>query len=123
MPASWSGESTAPTLPRLYENVNKPQITDSLMPSTFLDPHTDWRARLAHVVQTVREMSTQIDPQEMVRAYGSRMRTLIPMDRHVSLSRRGLEHPQVRITRSDLWKEQLDPWKNPDKLPVFTGGL
>ena len=84
----------------------------------------DWKARLDHVVDTVREMSAETDPQKMVRNYIQRMRTLYPADSAVSLSRRGLEHPQYRITRSHLWQhEEINPWKQPERLPLLNGGL
>src|SRR5690349_13770466 len=83
---------------------------------TILSPyHTDvasnWEARLAHIVATMREMSGQSDPQEMSRAYGRRMSRLRPLDRMVSISRRDLEAPAFRITRCSLWKEEINPWK------------
>ena len=89
------------------------------------EPHVagDWRQRLAIVVETMREMSRQSDPQEMVRAYGRRMSKLTGYDRTVSLSRRDLHHPWYRITRSSTWPQVLDPWKDRDRLPMFDRGL
>lgn len=84
---------------------------------------SDWRARLADLVELMREMSTLEDPQEMVRTYGRRVREIMPSDRWISLSRRGLEYPKYRITRSSLWTEEIDPWKQSEKLPVLEGGL
>lgn len=83
----------------------------------------NWEQRLKHIVDTTREMSQQTDPQAMVRAYASRVRKLIPADRTVALSRRGLTWPEVRITRSSQWKTEVNPWKEKDKLPVLRGGL
>ena len=83
----------------------------------------DWRQRLQIIVATMREMSTQRDPQAMVRAYAKRMRRLLPFDRSLSLSRRGLEHPEYRITRNSAWKEEINPWKSPERLPLLKGGL
>jgi sigma-B regulation protein RsbU (phosphoserine phosphatase) len=83
----------------------------------------DWRERLAVIVETMKEMSRQTDPQEMNRAYGQRMRTLRPTDRMVSLSRRGLQHPWYRVTRCSTWKDQINPWKERDRLPLLRGGL
>ena len=31
--------------------------------------------------------------------------------------------PWYRITRSTHWKEDIDPWKEPDRLPLLSGGL
>ncbi len=51
------------------------------------------------------------------------MRRLMPSDGWVSLSRRGLEPPWYRITRSSLWTEAVDPWKEKERLPLLKGGL
>ncbi len=40
-----------------------------------------------------------------------------------SLSRRGLKAPWVRVTRSTRWTEDLNPWKEPHRLPLLSGGL
>ena len=82
-----------------------------------------WTERLAIIVRTMREMSTQTDPQAMVRAYIKRMQQLLPVDRMVSLSRRGLEDPQYRITRSSMWTDPINPWEQQELLPVLSGGL
>ena len=71
----------------------------------------------------MREISRQTDPQVIAHIYGQRMRQLMPMDRFVSLSRRELDRPQFRITRSSLWKEEVNPWKERDRLPLLSGGL
>src|SRR5229473_2239301 len=83
----------------------------------------DWRERLAFIVETMRDMSRQTDPQAMVRAYGTRMRQLMQTDRTVSLSRRDLPPQKYRITRSSLWREEINPWHNKDRLPLLEGGL
>ncbi len=83
----------------------------------------DWEERLATVVATMHEMSLQDDPQAVVRSYGARMRQLLPVDRWLSISRRGLEAPWYRISRSSTWTEEIDPWKEKDRLPLLSGGL
>jgi sigma-B regulation protein RsbU (phosphoserine phosphatase) len=83
----------------------------------------DWQQRLAQIVELVQEMSRQTDPQEMVRSYGERVRFLLPSDRRISLSRRGLTVPKYRITRSTTWAENINPWKEKNRLPLFDGGL
>ncbi|HTV54877.1 MAG TPA: PP2C family protein-serine/threonine phosphatase [Terriglobia bacterium] len=83
----------------------------------------NWRERLDLIVETMKEMSRQTDPQEMNRAYAQRMQTLRPTDRRVSLSRRGLQYPWYRVTRCTLWKEDINPWKEPHRLPLLKGGL
>ena len=59
----------------------------------------------------MREMSLQDDPQAMVRAYGNRMRRFQKTDGFVALSRRGLEYPRYRITRSSSWEKEINPWE------------
>jgi sigma-B regulation protein RsbU (phosphoserine phosphatase) len=83
----------------------------------------DWRQRLARIVELVRDMSLQTDPQEMVRSYGEKMRHIRPTDQRLSLSRRGLTAPQYRITRSTTWPQDINPWKQKDRLPLLEGGL
>ena len=83
----------------------------------------DWQERLAYIVDAMRDMSLQTDPQEMVRSYATRVRKLLPAARFLSLSRRGLDAPWYRITRSSTWTEQIDPWKQKDRLPLMKGGL
>ncbi len=83
----------------------------------------DWQERLAFIVEAMRDMSEHSEPQEMVRSYGLRVRQLMPAARWLSLSRRGLESPRYRITRSSTWPEVIDPWKDKHKLPLLEGGL
>lgn len=85
--------------------------------------HGQWNQQLAYIVETMREMSRQTDPQEMVRAYGERVRQVMPTDRVISLSRRDLDKPQVRITRSNLFDSSVNPWRDIDKLPLLNGGV
>src|SRR3954453_19803424 len=105
----------------------------SMTPASFIDVQQDspisvlgpgnWRERLALLTEMMREMSLQDDPQAMVRTYGERMRKLMPSDRSLSLSRRGLSAPRFRLTRSSPWTEAVDPWKQKDRLPILEGGL
>ena len=83
----------------------------------------DWQERLDSVVTMMREMSLQSDPEAMVRSYGSWVRDLLPMDRQMSLSRRGLDPPQFRVTRYSGWTDPINPWTQPERLPLLAGGL
>src|SRR5581483_3016626 len=83
----------------------------------------DWRQRLDFVLDMVRQISRQTDPQTMVATYMQRMRQIMPSDGSLSLSRRGLNYPYYRITRSSRWKESPDPWNSPNELPLLKGGL
>jgi sigma-B regulation protein RsbU (phosphoserine phosphatase) len=93
------------------------------VPLSFFGPGGDTQQRLALVVDTMRELSRQTDPQAIVRLYNRRMQELIPTDRRISLSRRELTPPRVRVTRFNLWTEEINPWKERDRLPVLPGGL
>src|SRR4029079_11043810 len=95
----------------------------SSSPFDIFDPSVAWETRLAFIVDTMREMSEQTDPQTTVRAYGRRMRQIMPSDASVSLSRRDLASPRYRITRSSKWDGTLNPWEHRDQLPVFDRGL
>ena len=83
----------------------------------------DWQERLTSITDAMREMSLQSDPLEMVQAYGKRVRQWMPADRWLSLSRRGLDAPEYRITRSSTWTETIDPWHQKERLPRFSGGF
>ena len=85
--------------------------------------HLPWQERLTAVMEMMREMSSQTDPQQMVQQYGARMRRFRHVDRSISLSRRELAAPRVRITRYSGWNSEVNPWKQPDKLPVIEGGI
>jgi sigma-B regulation protein RsbU (phosphoserine phosphatase) len=91
------------------------------MPETVIN--ADPSQRLAYIVDMMREMSEQTDPQLMVQTYGRRMRQLIPFDATISLSRRDLVYPYFRITRSTRWKKPINPWTAKDQLPLLKGGL
>lgn len=83
----------------------------------------NWRARLAVSVEVMKELSRYNDPQEMYQVFSRRMGQLFPVTRQLSISRRGLRSPEYRVTRFSMWKELVNPWKEPHRLPVHTGGL
>jgi sigma-B regulation protein RsbU (phosphoserine phosphatase) len=79
--------------------------------------------QLAYIVATMRELSNQTDPQTMVRKYSARVREMMGADRFISMSRRDLKKPQVRITRSSIMKDNINPWTDSERLPLLEGGL
>ncbi len=85
----------------------------------------DWREELKFIVEFMRDLSRQTDPQIAAELYGKRMRQggLIPADGFLSVSRRDLTYPQYRITRSSTWKHNINPWTEKHRLPVFNSGL
>jgi sigma-B regulation protein RsbU (phosphoserine phosphatase) len=82
--------------------------------------------RLGFITDMMREMSEQTEPQAMVKAYSQRIRKLWPSDGFVSLSRRDLDAPRYRVTRSSVWERAgrvLNPWSQKNQLPIFEGGV
>src|SRR5262245_27225950 len=93
-------------------------------PFDFWDRSTANREkRVNFSVETMREMSLQSDAQQMVSAYGNRMRRIFSPDAGISLSRRDLAAPKYRITRSNQFASNINPWKERDRLPIFDGGV
>lgn len=84
-----------------------------------------WREELKLVVDMMRDLSRIDDPQAAAVMYAERLRqtALVPMDERLSVSRRNLKAPFYRITRSSTWKEHIDPWKEPQRLPTYSSGL
>jgi sigma-B regulation protein RsbU (phosphoserine phosphatase) len=79
--------------------------------------------RLREYFALVRILSEQTSPHELLMAYRSRSRFVVPYDVVISMSRRGLSDGRVRLTRSNLWEQDIDPWKSPERLPIVEGGL
>ncbi len=75
------------------------------------------------VVELMREISTQTDPQGMVAAFRSRARRLYGGVGSVSVSRRDLDPPFYRITRSWIWGEEINPWTQKERLPILDSGI
>jgi sigma-B regulation protein RsbU (phosphoserine phosphatase) len=89
----------------------------------FTTQTLDWRERLAITVDVMRELSLTNDPQAMQQVYTRRMIELFPTTRQIGLSRRNLEYPNVRVTRFSAWDEEINPWREPHRLPLVQGGL
>jgi hypothetical protein len=82
-----------------------------------------WKDRLTVVEDAMRSISQESDPQELVQSYGQKIQQLMPIDRRLSLSRRDLNHPEFRITRSTTWEQSINPWSERDELPLLRGGI
>jgi phosphoserine phosphatase RsbU/P len=90
----------------------------------FLELTTrSWRAKLAVSVEMIRELSRVSEPEAMIETFTQRMNQLYPTTRQLSISRRGLEYPSVRILRYSEWVDRINPYKQPERLPVIQGGL
>lgn len=82
-----------------------------------------WDERLRQINDLMREMSIQTDPQEMVNIYGERIGQLYVSGGFVSVSRRGLTSPKYKITRASAWEEDIDPWRDGHRLPIYDRGF
>lgn len=104
-----------------------PSLQSPAAASEHRSPHAwwnqPWPQRLVEVVEMMRTLSAQTDPQQLVQFYGERMSAIFPNDGRLSLSRRDLVYPWFRITRSDRHDRELNPWKHRERLPMFEGGL
>jgi sigma-B regulation protein RsbU (phosphoserine phosphatase) len=106
-------------------DASNPRSADRAFPLSSLrmpDEPAGWQDRLTHVVEMMRDISTRTEPEDMVRAYAAHMSRYRPGDAMVSISRRNLQAPWYRITRSTMWTEQIDPWREPGKLPLLDRG-
>ncbi|MEO0629155.1 MAG: PP2C family protein-serine/threonine phosphatase [Planctomycetota bacterium] len=100
--------------------MNEPGPSGTRQPVTAL---TDWRERLREVTLMMKELSEQTEPQLMVSAYRNRTNNIYTIDGFVAISRRDLEEPWFRVTRSSSWTEEVNPWEQKDRLPKFDRGL
>lgn len=82
-----------------------------------------WQEELAIIDRVMLAISDVTDPEEMVGKYWSGIGELVPMHDFLALSRRGVEPPEYLITRSSKFVEDINPWKNRERLPRMSGGL
>ncbi len=89
----------------------------------FAANSSNWEDRLKVIVDLMRELSKTSDPEEMYQIFSRRMKELLYISRSISISRRHLDYPNVRVTRCSLWKHRVTPWENNSILPVVSGGI
>jgi sigma-B regulation protein RsbU (phosphoserine phosphatase) len=95
-----------------------------MTPTDFFDPRPETQgARLSLTIDVMRELSRATDPQAMYEVYSRRMAEIFPAARLISLSRRDLPAPRVRVTRYSGWTDDINPWTDVDRLPVLDRGL
>lgn len=71
----------------------------------------------------MRAMSDHTDPQKMVLEYSKHIQQIMPTDQLVAISRRDIDPPKYRITRSSTWGLERNPWKEVNSLPVLESGI
>jgi sigma-B regulation protein RsbU (phosphoserine phosphatase) len=80
--------------------------------------------RLERLDALVKELSVQEDPEQLIRVFDRQADMVVRRDGLVTLTRRELEPPWYRITRSWRWREQnffpIDGQQGP---PPVSGGL
>lgn len=79
--------------------------------------------RLQAVINLVRELSSESDPQTMVLNFSRHARSIYRGDGFIAVSRRDLPAPQYRITRCSKWTQPINPWTNKDALPLLDQGF
>ena len=79
--------------------------------------------RLERLDALVRELSVQEDPEQLIRVFDRQADMVIPRDGLVTLTRRDLEPPQYRVTRSWRWKEKVSFPIDGQQVPAQSGGL
>lgn len=85
---------------------------------------SDWQSQLQFVDDLMRASSRVADPQELVRLYGDGVSRIYPVDLWLAISRRDINPPFYRITRSWRWEgEDINPWTEKHRLPMLSGGL
>lgn len=79
--------------------------------------------RLHEHVELVRNLSLSTDPQELLKLVSAKMGFVIAADVRVTFNNNGLPGSAVRLTRSTRWAEDINPWKEPHRLPIIDRGL
>jgi sigma-B regulation protein RsbU (phosphoserine phosphatase) len=80
-------------------------------------------SRLQRIDALVRELSSQEDPERLVRVFTQHTDLLWQRDALVTVTCRELPAPWYRITRSSQWKEPINPWTEVERLPLLDRGL
>lgn len=83
--------------------------------------------RIPRMIELLTEMSRIKDPTELQRRFASGIRALYHTGGYISLSVRDLPSGWYRVTRVALEHrpppEWTDNWKNPNAMPLYTGGF
>src|SRR5713226_3620868 len=79
--------------------------------------------RLERLDALVKELSVQEDPEQLIRVFDRQADMIFRRDGLVTISRRDLEAPWYRITRSWRWKEDVYFPTDGHRLLPASGGL
>jgi HD-GYP domain-containing protein (c-di-GMP phosphodiesterase class II) len=78
---------------------------------------------LSLVIAAAREMSRFQDPGALTRVAVAYGRKFLGFNRSLMATRRELSPPDVRLMRSPLLPDTIDPWRQQHLLPVLHGGV
>jgi len=106
--------------------VKAPAATSSTRSYRRIDGAPSLRSQL--YLDLSRELSSATEPTEVQRIFSRGLRSINPIDGYLSLSCRGLEPGEYRITRRTLDAASInaapgDPWRDFNSLPVHRGGI
>ena len=91
--------------------------------SIFFDQSLPLEERLSTILNTVKALSGTDDPREMIQVFGEQVNHLLTRDASITLTRRNVDAPKFQISRYSEWVDPIDPWLEPEKLPVLEGGI
>ncbi len=80
-------------------------------------------SRLRRIDDLVMAMSAQDDAERLVSVFARQGAFLVRRDGFLSVSRRDLDPPYYRLTRSWRWRESANPYTEAHLLPLFDRGL
>ncbi|MCA9311329.1 MAG: hypothetical protein KDA21_09000, partial [Phycisphaerales bacterium] len=83
--------------------------------------------RIPAVVELLQSVSRASDPFHIQREFSDRLSQFLPFDGYISLSTRGLDRGQYRVTRRIIPSAGIhefdNPWEREEPYPIRTGGL
>ncbi len=116
--------STRPAIDAIIPGMNRlHESTVDLGAASLRSLSDAERDRYGLITDMVREISRQTDPHLVTNVFRRCMQRLYGGEHSFSISRRELEPPYYRITRSTRWTEDINPWVEKRRLPLLKGGL
>lgn len=79
--------------------------------------------RIERIDELAKELSFQDDPDRLVRVFGKLSSLIFRHTGIVTVTRRDLEAPWYRISRSWRWNNTINPWTEAHLLPMHDRGL
>lgn len=86
-------------------------------------PKRTWEEELEIIDRTMKAISGVTDPEELVDVYWQGVGDFVPTSDFVAMSRRNVPAPEYLVTRSSRFTEEINPWRQRERLPRLRGGL